>query len=410
MFYEMLKVAFRSIWGQKLRSSLVALGVAIGVIAVAGMTTMALSLQSELKQQLSTMGSETFTVMRISPMNFVGGRNRRKMRELWRRPKLEVSYLPKLRKSCPSCEKIAPFIKYPLNNIVSYGKNKLEDVTVLGVEPEYNGITNTTIGFGRFFNDYDIQHRRYVCIIGQTVLKELFHGGNPIGRKLKIRGIPFTVIGVSNPIGKLFGEDNDNFVLTPITTALHHWRGWWGVMYMIKARPGKFQQAIDEVTVALRNLRNLKGSDENNFDIFTADMLLAFLNTILASVYAVGVGIALMSLLVAGIGIMNVMFVSVAERTKEIGIRKACGATPKIILTQFTIEAAILALFGGIIGLIFLYAVVSLAGKFLPFGVSLKPSVLIFGLLFSASAGIIFGFFPARKASKLSPVESLRWE
>ncbi|RKZ24684.1 hypothetical protein DRQ26_07060, partial [bacterium] len=335
---------------------------------------------------------------------------RKKWREMWRRPKLEISYLPTLKEGCPSCEKIAPFVKYPLNNTVSLGKNKLDDTTILGVVPDYNGITNVTIGFGRFFNDNDIQHRRYVCIIGQTVLNELFKGANPIGRKIKLRGIPFTIVGVANPIGKVFGQDNDNFVLTPITTALHHWRGWWGIMYLVKAKPKMFQQAIDEVTITLRNLRNLKGSDENNFDILTQDMLMKMFNVILGAVFAVGVGIALMSLLVAGIGIMNVMFVSVSERTKEIGIRKACGATPKNIMLQFTIEAAIIALIGGLVGMSIIYGLILLFGRAVPFEISLNITVLLFGLFFSAGAGVIFGFFPARKAAKLPPVYALRWE
>ena len=412
MFYEMVKIALRSMWGQKMRSILVALGVAIGVIAVGGMTTAALSLQSQLHQQLSLMGNDTFTVMRISPFMFMpgSGRGRKKWREMWRRPKLEINYLPTLKEGCPSCEKIAPFVKYPLNNTVSLGKNKLDDTTVLGVVPDYNAITNITLGFGRFFNDYDIQHRRYVCIIGQTVLKELFHGGNPIGRKIKVRGIPFTIIGVSNSIGKLFGQDNDNFILTPITTALHHWRGWWGVMYLVKSKPGIFQQAMDEFTITLRTLRNLKGSDDNNFDILTTDMMMKMFNIILGGVYAVGVGIALMSLIVAGIGIMNVMFVSVSERIKEIGIRKACGATPKTIMLQFTIEAAILAMFGGLLGMGIIYGLILTVGKMIPFEISLNIGVLLFGLAFSAGAGIIFGFFPARKAAKLPPVYALRWE
>lgn len=412
MLYEMIKISLRSIWGQKMRSALVALGVAIGVIAVAGMTTAALSLQAQMQQQLSLMGTNTFTVVRFSPFIFIlGGRgNRKKWREIWRRPKMELSYLPSLKEGCSSCEKIAPFIKYPMNATVSKGKSKIEDCTIIGAVPDYNNIVNVTLGFGRFISDYDVQHRRYVCVVGQTIVSDFFKGGNPIGRKIKIRGIPFTIVGVSNPVGKVFGQDNDNFVLVPITTALRHWRGRWGLVYMVKAKPGLLPQAMDEVTVTLRSLRRLKASDDNNFDIITPDMIIRIFNTILGGVYAVGVGIALMSLIVAGIGIMNVMFVTVAERTKEIGIRKACGASPRKIMLQFTIEAALLALIGGTIGLAAVYALTVTVGRFLPFDLSLKIWVLVFGLLFSAGAGIIFGFFPARRAAKLPPVRALRWE
>ncbi|RKZ31278.1 hypothetical protein DRQ33_07210 [bacterium] len=408
MIYEMIKIAFRSIIGQKLRSFLVALGVAIGVIAVAGMTTMALSLQSELKQQLSAMGSETFSVMRISPMNFVRRGDRKHRRELWRRPKLELNYLKPIQEGCPDCEAISPVASYG-GKTATFGKEKYS-TNVVGVSSEYNGIVDINLGYGRFINDYDVERRRYICVLGETVVEELFFGANPIGRTIKVDGIPFLVVGVLEEQGEVMGNDKDNVVLVPVTTALHHWRGWWGIQFYIKAKSGKLEEAKEQVTMVLRRLRKLKVSDPNNFDIFTSDLMLAFLTTILASVYAVGVGIALMSLLVAGIGIMNVMFVSVAERTKEIGIRKACGATPKVILTQFTIEAAILALFGGVIGLIILYTLISILGNFIPFNISLKIPVLIFGLLFSALAGILFGFFPARKASKQPPVEALRWE
>ncbi len=404
----MIKIAFRSIIGQKLRSFLVALGVAIGVIAVAGMTTMALSLQSELKQQLSAMGSETFSVMRISPMNFVRRGDRKHRRELWRRPKLELNYLKPIQEGCPDCEAISPVASYG-GKTATFGKEKYS-TNVVGVSSEYNGIVDINLGYGRFINDYDVERRRYICVLGETVVEELFFGANPIGRTIKVDGIPFLVVGVLEEQGEVMGNDKDNVVLVPVTTALHHWRGWWGIQFYIKAKSGKLEEAKEQVTMVLRRLRKLKVSDPNNFDIFTSDLMLAFLTTILASVYAVGVGIALMSLLVAGIGIMNVMFVSVAERTKEIGIRKACGATPKVILTQFTIEAAILALFGGVIGLIILYTLISILGNFIPFNISLKIPVLIFGLLFSALAGILFGFFPARKASKQPPVEALRWE
>ena len=409
MIYEMIKIAWRAVLGQKLRSFLVALGVAIGVIAVSGMSTLALSLHSELVKSFEIMGPETFNVMRISPMNFVGFSNRRARRDLWRRPKLELNYYKPLCEGCPDCEAISPLVKYP-GRTASSGKNTLQNTVVAGVGPDYTKIIATHLTAGRFFTDSDIQRKRYVCVVGETVVRELFNNSNPIGRKLKVEGIPFTVIGIYEKMGTVMGQDQDNFVMVPVTTALHHWRGWWGLIYMVKARRGKYQQAMEEVRSVLRRLRKLKASDPDNFDFFTADMMLSFLNTILASLFAVGVGIALMSLLVAGIGIMNVMFVSVTERTKEIGVRKACGAVPKVILFQFVIESALLSLIGGAIGLGALYGIIFALKGVVPFEVSLHPSVVAFGLAFSVAAGIIFGYFPARRAAKLHPVEALRWE
>jgi len=405
----MIKVAIRSIWAQKMRSILVALGVAIGVVAVGGMTTAALSLQDQLRQQLSALGSENFVVMRVSPMNFIQGRNRTNWRELWRRPKLELSYLEPLKEGCPSCELIAPQSSHE-GITATQGKLKLEDTGVVGVTPEYNGITELKLGYGRFINEHDVQHARYVCVVGQTIVKELFNEGNPIGRKIKVSGIPFLVIGVTEPLGNIMGQDKDNFIMVPITTALHHWSGWWGIQYIIKAKPGMIEKAQDEARAILRVHRQLKGIEPDNFDFFTSDLMMAFLTTILAAVYAVGVSIALMSLVVAGIGIMNVMFVSVAERTKEIGIRKACGATPARIMLQFTIEAAALALVGGIIGLLGIYGLTIAVKGVIPFKINLSFGVLLFGLFFSATAGVVFGFFPARRAAKLPPVDALRWE
>jgi len=408
MLNEMFKVAIRNIFAQKLRSFLVALGVAIGVVAVAGMITAAISLQGELKRSFSSLGPETFTVMRISPMNFMQGRRMRRMRKLWRRERLKLSYLEPLKKGCESCEKITPIVKY--NRYASYGKKKITSVPIVGASPDFNGLGEYKIWVGRFITQFEVDRKRHVCVIGPSTAKELFGDSDPIGRRIKVAGIPFTVVGITEPLGKVFGQDKDNIIIVPVTTALHHWWGFWGITFIVKAKSGKLEQAKDEVVAVLRRLRHLKPAEENDFDIFTSDLMLKFFTSILAMVYAVGIGIALISLVVAGIGIMNVMFVAVSERTKEIGIRKACGATPKLIKLQFTIEAAVLAFLGGLLGLAFLSILIKfIAGK-LPFQVSLNPKVVVFGLLFSFATGVLFGYFPARRASQLNPVDALRWE
>ncbi len=420
MFMEMARTALRAIFAQKMRSFLVVLGVAIGVIAVAGMTTIAVSLNDAIRAQFAIMGSDTFSLMRISPINFVSfGQPKRASngKSIWQRDRLELSYLVALKQDCTDCEAIAPIATYEGIPIAS-GKNNITTNKVLGVTREYLGVFESNLAAGRFISELDTERRRYVCVVGESIVRDVFNGANPIGRKLKIRGIPFIVIGIMEPLGNTMGVDTDNYVLVPVTTALHHWSGWWGIQYSIKAKQGKFESAQGQVIETMRRLRHLKANEPDDFDILTSQLMLALLTTILASVYAVAVGIALMSLVVAGIGIMNVMFVSVAERTKEIGIRKACGAAPKTIMTQFTVEAAILSLLGGIVGV----AVISLGVFFLndllelftetklPFAISQNPYIILLGLLFSATAGIIFGYFPARGAAKMPPVEALRWE
>ncbi len=424
MFLEMIKIAFRSIIAHKLRSFLVAFGVTIGVIAVVGMTALALSLQAEMKKQLSQMGPDSFVVMRVSPLNFLKGRDMKKMRDLWRRPRILLSYHKPLIEQSEFCEKIAPMSSY--YGKVSFGKKRFTNASIVATTPEYNGLTTQKVEFGRFLSKHEIEHRKYICVIGPTIAKELFGDADPIGRRIKVRGIPFIVTGITKSLGKSIGQDKDNIIFVPITTALHHWKGRWNIQYLVKAKPGKVKEAQEEVSLILRRLRSLKTYEDNNFDIFTSELLMTILNSILAAVYAVGLFITMISLVVAGIGIMNVMFVSVTERTKEIGIRKATGASPRIILLQFTLEAAFLALIGGLLGLLFLagvFQVLSAIPKItasvngadagsgvLPFKLILHPSIVFLGVLFSTSAGVIFGYFPARKAAKLNPVDALRWE
>ncbi len=405
---ELLKVSLRSIFAQRLRSALVVLGVAVGVVAVGGMTAAAVSIRQAVKQQLSSLGAETFVVVRISPLVFVRGSHRRDWRKLWRRPRLKLSYLKPLVDGCSSCERIAPVATYA-GKTATLGKRKLEDVSVVGTTPQYNGLSGVKLAFGRFIDERDVDRKRYVCVIGQTVLDELFGKSNPIGRRIRLGGIPFVVVGVADSVGSAFGEDKDNFVVVPITTALHHWRGWWGIQYVVRAKAGAVSSAKEEVISVLRRLRRLKAYEDNDFDILTADMLLSLLTTIIAAVYAVGFAISLASLVVAGIGIMNIMFVVVSERTREIGIRKACGATPGAIMAQFTLEAMLLGLLGGVLGIGILYIISAIISGTIPFDIKVSFGVAVFGLLFSAACGVIFGIFPARRAARLNPVDALRW-
>ena len=419
-FLSNIWLALHGINHNRVRGFLSILGVIIGVVAVIGMGSLAVSMQSAFEKQSSRMGANTFTVQRMSRiemmMQFTSG-NRQKMYELWRRPRFDLEYVDEIRESCPSVRSVAPFA----NTSYSFRrgrKRSREQIEIINTNEDFLQGGIYKLAEGRFLTEYDVLRRRYVCVIGQQVARDFFGGENPIGKDINTGDVKMKVIGVLEEVGATMGTNPDNVAIIPITTGIKFWP-WlkWRMDINIEAEPGKTGAAEDEVITTLRRLRGLRAGDDNNFSIVTSEMMQETLGKITGAAALVVLLIAGVSLVVAGIGIMNVMFVSVRERTREIGIRKACGASSHSILIQFALEAVFLSTLGGAIGLALVWGIASLVGSVPVPGeeggsmdLIIPPMLIVIGLVFSFMVGVVFGIIPAYRAGKLKVVDALRYE
>ncbi|MBN2543011.1 ABC transporter permease [bacterium] len=402
---DTIKIVFHGIRTNILRGILTTLGVTVGIVAVVGMGTMAYSFQKEINAQFSVLGSNTFILSRQPMMMGHGG----SWRDYWRRQRFEVDYMDEIMENCPNVKSITPYLWYNFK-----AKSKHEEIEGLGIQASNENVfdfSSYKIADGRFLVASDIQYNRNVCILDHKATEILFpHGEDPIEQRIKINNIPFKVIGVLEKETSTFGGEQNAMAIIPYSVAEKYWGRGWGLRFLVEALPDRIEQAMDEVIIAMRNLRGLRLEEDNDFEIFSSQMIRDAISKITTIAYIVIIGIAAISLLVGGIGIMNVMFVAVTERTKEIGIRKSCGARSKDILVQFGTEATVLSTIGGIIGLLLVFILTIIGNRFLPFEIIVPAWLVITGILFAAFVGIVFGIFPAYRASKKDPVIALRYE
>lgn len=408
-----ISIALHGINQNRLRGFLSILGVVVGVVAVIGMGALAWSMQSALASRAESLGSNIFSVERASDiemaLSWFSG-NRTESFELWRRPRFDLSYIDEIMASCPSVKSVAPIASGSFRMRFG-GSRSQESINCIVTNENFLQGGIYKLEDGRFLRPHDVETRRYVCVIGQQLVSEFFPNVDPIGQTLHISKMPCQVIGTLEKVGSTLGENPDEIAIMPITTAIKHNR-WmvWQMKMNIEAYPDMLDEAIDEVISTLRRLRGLAPEDNNNFSIVTSDMMKEIYGKITGAAAIVVLIIAGVSLIVAGIGIMNVMFVSVKERTREIGIRKACGASSKDILIQFTLEAIMLSSLGGIIGMTVVGILISTVGRLAPFDILFPPGLIAMGLFFSMLVGVVFGIVPAIKASKMNVVDALRYE
>ncbi|MDP2807325.1 MAG: ABC transporter permease [bacterium] len=409
--WESVRLAFDAIWAHKLRSGLTTLGIMIGVLTVIGMLALIDGFNKMIAKQLSSLGTTTLYVQKeglvMSHDDWLKTRGRKNLT-------IEDAYA--VRDNCPSVLRVAPLLDNMVN--VKYGKQEVMGTEVNGTTPEFQFIADYEIVDGRPMSNVDMTHSRQVAMLGSTVVEKLFGQQDPLGKEVIISGNRFEVIGLLAKKGSFLGNDQDNMLLIPISTFQKIFTGQIrnrgrGGSVTIAVQPldvSYVEKAKDEVTELLRRRRKVPPSKPDDFGIVTADQIMGIFKKITAGVFGLMIGVTLLSLLVGGIGIMNIMLVSVSERIKEIGIRKAIGARKKDIMRQFIIEAVSLSLVGGVTGMILgfiLAGLVSLVIK-LPASVSWWSVLLGFG--FSAAVGIFFGWYPAQRAADLDPIEALRHE
>lgn len=396
-FEETINLAIKSIWRNKARSSLTMLGIIIGVSAVILLISVGQGLQNYITGQFENLGTNLIYVLPgqgfegfgQGPPNFAGS-------------KLTLNHVEKISKLGGSVKTAAADNEIP-SRVKYKGESKVS--TVAGVSSEWNQMMNIEIRDGRNLRSSDVELSRNVAVMGQTIIEELFGKADPLGKEITIGNEKFTVIGIIEEIGtQSIGIDIDNFVAIPITSSQRVF-GIDIVQTVIVQAINKeeIESAIDQVERYL-----LTQMDEDDFSVVDQSSLIETINNILGVLTAALGGIAAISLVVGGVGIMNIMLVSVTERTREIGLRKAIGAKPSDILRQFIIEAVTLSVVGGGIGILIGWGGSLIINQFFPAEVTLWSVSLAFGV--SAFVGILFGVAPAIRASKLDPIEALRYE
>lgn len=403
---NLIRLAFRALQRNKLRAFLTMLGIIIGVAAVIAMMAIGQGSKESIKSSLSGMGSNMITI--IPQSNIAGGARIGGTRF----QSLTMSDVKAIQKKATKIDGISPVVSSS-GQAINGGNNW--PTQIIGVSKDYLHIRQFTLKDGVNFSDKDIMTSAKVCLLGQTVISNLFpNGQNPIGAYIRFNQTPFQVIGTLTPKGQSsFGQDQDDIILAPYTTVQNRITAstiYLNNIYVSAISESASDSATNEVTSILRQNHHITSPDDDDFAVRTQAELISTISSTSSMLTVLLTSIAGISLLIGGIGIMNIMYVSVTERTREIGLRMAIGARGVDILMQFLIEAIIISITGGIIGvalgLVSSYLISSLAN----WPILISESSIILSFLVCGITGIFFGYYPAQKASRLDPIEALRYE
>ena len=403
---EVSKQSLSSLAANKLRSSLTLLAIVVGVFAIISSSTAVLVLDTYFKETLSFMGGNVLNVSKYPSVNI-----NTEWAKYRNRQDITFETLEDLEGRLALSRGISPDERFTTTKIM-YGEEETEpSVSVRGSNQYYLDNNAYNLADGRNFTAQDIQYRRPVVIIGNDVREELFEVEYPIGKTLRIDGRPYQVIGITEARGSIFGSSLDNFVVIPYTTLMNVYGTERNIDIQVKAPSMTLINAtMDELTGVLRTIRKVPPGEANDFEIESNESLSGAFDQFTGILYIAGFVIGFIALLGAGIGVMNIMLVSVTERTREIGIRKAVGATKKAITSQFLMEAVLICQLGGIIGMLLGILGGNLLAFYMESSVVFPWGAAIGGIVAMTILGIIFGVYPAYKAAQLDPIESLRYE
>lgn len=401
-FIESLRVSFRSIKANGLRSVLTMLGIIIGVAAVIAMVAIGEGTSASVASQINGLGSN---LLIVSPGQATQGRislGAGSLNTLTRTDAEAIAQKESVSGVAPSVNGRAQLV---------WGSNNYS-TSLEGTTESFLEVRNAQVAQGRFFSNFEVQKQFNVAVVGTEVVTNLFGGSNPIGETIQINRLPFTVIGVLKSQGSSGMTNNDDRVLIPVTTAMSRLTGgkYVNSIYVSAASAEQMTQAQADTAETLRAQHNLRPSESDDFRITSQSDILSTAQAVSGSMTALLSGIAAISLIVGGIGVMNIMLVSVTERTREIGIRKAIGAKKRDILRQFLIEAVTLSLLGGVIGILLGIGAALAVSKLGGMATAITISPVLYAFLTSTAVGVIFGVYPARKAAQLKPIDALRYE
>jgi putative ABC transport system permease protein len=405
-FTEALKLALQSLWGNKMRTILTLLGVVMGVASVIMVITMVNGANSYVANKLSSHGADVFSVSRaaaviMSPQAYT---------KYQKRKIINIEDYEAVRDSCKECAEVGAMLSQ--SGGVRFNGQSTTGTSIRGLTWTMLDLNSTEIAIGRGFTPADDEHAAHSVIVGYDIVDNLLGDSDPIGKEIRVDGISYNIVGVGARLGKMFGQSMDNWVAVPITTFQQTYGTHDSVSIYARGSgdAAGMDRAENDVRVLMRARRHDAPGSEDDFELETNDTYMDIWKQFTAIFFDVVVGIASISLVVGGIVIMNIMLVSVTERTREIGVRKALGARQRDVLMQFLIESATMALTGGAIGVIAGVLVAKLITLIIGFPTNVQLWSVLLGLFVSGATGIFFGVYPASKAAKLGPVVALRAE
>jgi putative ABC transport system permease protein len=405
---EAIKIASQSLWANKLRSVLTLLGVVIGVAAVIAVVTFVNGINGYVAEKILNLGADAFIMCKVSPATT----NIDHYLEAMKRKDLTMDDYRAVREECKLCSHVGAYA-FKLTGHVKYGEHSLSDTMVWGMTPAVAVTRDIDIDAGRMFGESDLEHDAPVAVVGTDIVDNLMPGVDPMGKEIRVDGWVYRIVGIGKKKGSTLGQSLDNYVFLPMTS----WMKQYGTRDMnmrISAKTAgegpAMDATMDEARVILRARRHDSPGKADSFDMENNSNLMSIFAGLTGTFFAAMVGIAAISMVVGGIVIMNIMLVSVTERTREIGIRKAMGARRSDVLLQFLIEAVILASTGGLIGVLLGIGVAK--GVTLAVGMPsvIKLWAVAAGFILAASVGVFFGVYPARRAATLDPIAALRFE
>jgi putative ABC transport system permease protein len=403
-FLDYAGVALDSLRANMLRSFLTLFGIIIGITSIIAVISIIQGLDRYWKEKVSNFGPNTFVITQF-PITT----NLDKLFEMIRRnPEIHADASDTIRRYCGACEAVGVETHKQLD--VRYGRQSLQDVDASGITPNILDIEGYNVESGRPLQEWDEEHSRFVAFIGADIAEKLFAGADPLGKNIQIGDHSYNVVGVAEKKGSVFGFSRDNFARIPLSTFQKIYGSRRTVNISIRGREGQMERAQDESRLAMRTLHHLDYHEDDDFGLITSEGVNELFNSLTSVIFSVSLFVVGISLVVGGIVIMNIMLVSVVERTKEIGIRKAVGARQQDVVNQFLVESVVLCCAGGVGGIIFAWCISWLLARFTPLPSSFPLWAPVVALTLSTIIGVFFGIYPARRAGRLDPIEALRAE
>ena len=397
-----LAQCFSALRAHKLRASLTMLGLTMGVATLITVMTIVQGANLYVEQKIANLGTNVFQIARtpfaVTDFNIIIKALKFK--------KIELDDVRAIAEGCTACDEVGATASTTVR--ARYGNKEVPDVSLSGQTANMADIDTRTVELGRYFTASEAEHRANICLIGDTLVQQLFLGVDPIGRSIRVGNDELMVVGVMEKIGSVLGQDQDNFVMVPLPVFLRIRGAHTSLIISVKTNAGNFEKAQDQAQLVLRARRHLTGKMEDDFFIGTKESYMALWRSISSAFFGVFIMVSAISVVIGGIVIMNVMLVSVSLRRREIGVRRAMGATKKDILRQFMVESVMQCIAGGLAGISLGFLVALALRTFTPFPASVQTWVAVLGVCLSSAVGLFFGIYPALRASRLDPIVALR--